>query len=161
MTTFGPFNCHQSAQQQSQRFHQEAAQRAREMHRQAQQRAQQPAQSPQWLRYVHERQHEQRLDNLKAGYWTEQQYCKQQVPRARQLASVQKRPPLSAGQPAGQVPQRLQCRPAQSSTVLQPQTPIPCLSQSRYTGLPDRDQLVICAKRHRAKMRSSAKATCR
>jgi hypothetical protein len=123
MAVFGPFNFHQSAQQRSQQFHQEAAQRAREMHQQAQQRAQQSAQGLQWLREVHERQHQQWLDNLKAGYWTEQQHHKQQVQGAQQLGALQKRPSLLAGQPGGQVPQRLRWRPAQTRTVLQPAVP--------------------------------------
>lgn len=123
MTTFGPFSFHQSAQQRSQQFHQEAAQRAREMHRQAQQRAQQPAQNPQWLREVHERQHQQWLGNLKAGYWTEQQHRKQQVQGAQQLGALQKRPSFSAGQPGAQVPQHLLWRSVQTSTVSPPAAP--------------------------------------
>jgi hypothetical protein len=101
MTSFGPFSFHQPAQQH----------------------AQQPAQGPQWLREVHERQHQQWLDNLKAGYWTEQQHYKQQVQGGRQLGALQHRPSLSAGQPGVQVPPRPLWRSAQASRVLQPAAP--------------------------------------
>jgi hypothetical protein len=113
MTGFGLTNFQQSAQQRAQQFHQEASQRAMEMHQQAQQHAQQSAHSPQWLWEVHQRQHQQWLENLRAGGWADQQ-------RRKQQGYLQDRPPLLFGQRVGRVPATMEQQRGLARTDLQP-----------------------------------------